>query len=404
MITLEDFHFTKKDIALLDKWKKSFKNKKNVKPLIINGIKGCGKTTLANILLNDYSIIKIDSNTNNIEEYIKNIITKKDISMLFNKKLNKAIILDDIFINNKIVKDYISYCKILYNNNCPIIIINSYNIQKIINKDDYYIINIIFHNTQLFNITKTFCNNCNMKITNNNIKNIISKSNNNLNSIKENIKYLKHSNNYKLDSYDINNYDVNNYDTNNYNNIVINNTENLIYKDINKSITDIAKNYSFDNNIILYNIIDNIYNLTNDIDIIIKLYKSILYVDLCDYNCYQTKYNNIYIFYNTIYPISIIRKNKLNKISITYNKYVSYSLQYINSINNYDVKTDIYYYFIKILILFDKDKNILIDLKSYIKYYNLTKKNINSIVKLYFLLNNKKLKSYINTINKLFKK
>lgn len=400
MITLEDFHFTKKDIVLLDKWKKSFKNKKNIKPLIINGNKGCGKTTLANILLNECSIIRIDSNTNNIEEYIKNIITKKDISMLFDKTSSKAIILDDIFINNKIIKEYISYCKILYNNNCPIIIVNSYNIHKIINlKNNYYIININFNNTQLFNITKTFCNNYNMKITNSNIKNIISKSNNNFNSIKENIKYLKHSDNYKLDYYDINN-----YNTNNYNNIVINNTENLIYKDINKNITDITKNYSFDNNIILYNIIDNIYNLTSDIDIIIKLYKSILYVDLCDYNYYQTKYNNIYIFYNTLYPISIIRKNKLNKISITYNKYISYSLQYINSINNYNVKTDIYYYFIKFLILFDKDKNILIDLKSYIKYYNLTKKNINSIIKLYFLLNNKKPKSYINTINKLFKK
>ena len=34
----------------------------------------------------------------------------------------------------------------------------------------------------------------------------------------------------------------------------------------------------------------------NDIDIILKLYKSILYVDLCDYYYYQTSNNYIYIF------------------------------------------------------------------------------------------------------------
>ena len=83
-------------------------------------------------------------------------------------------------------------------------------------------------------------NNYNMKIKNNDIKNIINKSNNNLNSIKENIEYLKHSDNYNLDS----------YDNNNYNNTIINTTEDLLYKDINKNITDITSNYSFDNNII----------------------------------------------------------------------------------------------------------------------------------------------------------
>ena len=39
MITLEDFHLTKKNINLLNKWKKSFKTNKNIKPLIINGNK-----------------------------------------------------------------------------------------------------------------------------------------------------------------------------------------------------------------------------------------------------------------------------------------------------------------------------------------------------------------------------
>ena len=71
--------------------------------------------------------------------------------MLFSKKSNKAIIFDDIFINNKIIK-VLSYSHILYNN--PVIIINSYNIQITNIKEKYYIIDINFSVNNYF-ITKT---------------------------------------------------------------------------------------------------------------------------------------------------------------------------------------------------------------------------------------------------------
>ena len=49
-------------------------------------------------------------------------------------------------------------------------------------------------------------------------------------------------------------------------------TENLIYKDINLKTEYIMEKYNYDNNIIIFNIIENIYDLTNDINIILKLY------------------------------------------------------------------------------------------------------------------------------------
>ena len=92
MVTLNDFYFNNKTLNIINAWKKSLKNKKNVKPLIITGNKGVGKTTLATLLLDKYSIITIDYNTqNNIEEYIKLLLGKKDISMMFSKKKYKFI-------------------------------------------------------------------------------------------------------------------------------------------------------------------------------------------------------------------------------------------------------------------------------------------------------------------------
>ena len=49
MVTLNDFYFNNKTLNIINAWKKSLKNKKNVKPLIITGNKGVGKTTLATL-------------------------------------------------------------------------------------------------------------------------------------------------------------------------------------------------------------------------------------------------------------------------------------------------------------------------------------------------------------------
>ena len=45
MNTIDDFKLNNKKLNTIQLWKKSFKNKKNVKPLVITGEKGVGKTT-----------------------------------------------------------------------------------------------------------------------------------------------------------------------------------------------------------------------------------------------------------------------------------------------------------------------------------------------------------------------
>ena len=111
MNTIDDFKLNNKKLNTIQLWKKSFKNKKNVKPLVITGEKGVGKTTLSNILLKDYSIIIIDYNRINPEEYIKLLLDKKDISMMFSKKEYKAILIDDIFDIKKNINEFCNYFK-----------------------------------------------------------------------------------------------------------------------------------------------------------------------------------------------------------------------------------------------------------------------------------------------------
>ena len=109
MINLENFYLNNNTKILFLNGKPLLKIN-NIKPLFINSNKGTGKTTLAN-LLNEYSIITIDTNIINISEYIRLIISKKDISMLFSNKKYKAIIIDDIFINNKYINNFFHFLK-----------------------------------------------------------------------------------------------------------------------------------------------------------------------------------------------------------------------------------------------------------------------------------------------------
>jgi len=400
MIILDDFKLSKQNLNIIDKWTECFNNKKNIKPLIITGDKGIGKTTLANILLEKYSIITIDYNIINSEEYIKLLIGKKDISMMFSNKEYKAILIDDIFDIKKNINEFNNYFKYLQNNlNHPIIITlcntNNKKLNVIINK--CFHININYSKIIFNNCVKKILNNNNLKLNNIEFNNFIINCNKNFNSINENIKFLKHK---------TNNNNITQYLTT-YNDINVI-TNNLIFKDINLDISDLFIKYNSDLNIIFFNIIDNIINLTNDYNIILELYNCILYSNYWDFIKNKLHIFNLDfdIFYFIVYPINKLKNTKINKYNIQYNKYISYSLQYINSINNYVLNTDVYYYFRKCLFNYDINTNQIksIDiLINYIKKYKLNKKNINSIIRLYYYLNNQKGKSYTNLINKLFK-
>ena len=244
----------------------------------------------------------------------------------------------------------------------------------------------------MFTCVKNILKEKDLNLDENSLKNLVTNCNFNFNSIKENINYLKH----KTDNNNIQKYIS--QDTN-----IINITNNLIYNDINENINYIFRKYNFDTNIIFLNIVENIINLTNNVNTITDIYKCILNINHWEIikNKKYLYYSDYDIFYSIIYPLSKLKKININKCNLQYNKYISYSLQYITSINN-NINVDIYYYFRKCLYNYDINKNDIF-LSNFIKKYYLKKRNINSIIRLYCFLNSQKTKSYTSIINKLLK-
>ena len=108
------------------------------RPLVILGIHGSGKTQLANRLLSDYTVIRIDETVKNPQPYIDSALNRKDVSMMFTKKRYKAILFDDsIDINNSLITNIV---KKKYKNT-PIIIISS-NIYTKVKSTKYYIVEL----------------------------------------------------------------------------------------------------------------------------------------------------------------------------------------------------------------------------------------------------------------------
>ena len=158
---------------IINKWKKCYN-----KILFIIGEQGS-----ANKILKEFSIITIDFRQKYYMNTFYEIFNKKNICMMFDNKLKKALFIDDFNnynINIENLNNMIKY-------NIPIIIIINkplqLNIYKYINK--HYLIDINHTYFSIYNITKTFFKNKN--INNSIIKDIIYKSNFNLNSINSNI-------------------------------------------------------------------------------------------------------------------------------------------------------------------------------------------------------------------------
>ena len=82
----DKFILSQKQIQLIQKWSIN-------KPLFIYGSSGIGKTSLAKEILKDTMLTVIDSgnirNSDNLYEFIVNIIQKKNITMMFQKQKKK---------------------------------------------------------------------------------------------------------------------------------------------------------------------------------------------------------------------------------------------------------------------------------------------------------------------------
>ena len=378
-MNLDDFFLCENDTKNINNWLKTFD-----KPLFISGTTGIGKSLLVDTILKDYNIINIDHKLNkNILEYIDKSIHEKDISMMFSKKIIKAILLDNIFYTDKIIISFLKkmvskkskYSKIPFIITC----------NDLTNKQIQNIYNKCIHVYLKYNLKQY--KSIVYKKYENISEELILYSNYNFHIIKSNIDFYANTNKINfIDSYEK---DINIL-TNNLNN------DNIIQ--------DLFINYSCDYNIVALNLLDDITNKNDnyiDINHICKIYESILIYD--NYEMFRNKYyisNNILsVFYSICLPYMIIKKYKL-KLSdnIKYNSYMSKSFIYTH-LNNLDHenKYNIYFNTIKYL-----SNNNDLDISKYFIDNNCNKKIFNNYIKLYELIYNKTIcKNKIKKFNNL---
>ena len=106
--------FNKK--TFIEEWC-SYKYKE--KSIALYGLPGTGKTTVANYILKDWVKVYIKSDfwklSNSFEEYLNDTLYKKSITMMFNDKVYKSLIIDDIYyiqINDKkLFKSIVQFSK-----------------------------------------------------------------------------------------------------------------------------------------------------------------------------------------------------------------------------------------------------------------------------------------------------
>ena len=313
--------FNKKDF--IDDW---LSHKYKEKSLAIYGPPGIGKSTLADYILKDWVKIYIRNdfckNNINFNDYLKDSLYKKSITMMFNNNIYKALIIDDIYYiqNNdkKLFKSIINFVKQKLKNHPIIYILNSTynkNIKLIIQKCFPFKIDYSF--SQLVCIVKKFfLNNTDDDI----IKSLVNKSNNNLHNIIVNI-----------DFYNTNVKNIHCFDT--------------IEEDLSLHIKNIINikdfiniyNHSYtDYNIIGLNILENIHvwinkdNKLNDKEKIILIQDIYHSFSISDKLLNKVQENNQWtliehiITYSIVHPIVNMRINKINiEGDIPYNKYIS---------------------------------------------------------------------------------
>ena len=332
---INSFFLNNKSIDLLNNWVNyDYKNKF----LFIYGNVSSGKTSLAEILLKNYKIININidffKEKTSLTDFLNLSLGKKNISMMFNKNYQyNSIIFDNLELflklNKSNLNEILSYIpKLLnYKKNHPIIFISS-NInhkyfKKILKYCSFVEINYTYDNIK--SITNNILKNKNIKLIEIELIDLINKSDKKINNIKSNIEILN-LNDKKQDIYD--------YEDNFTSNIL-----DKIYKSNNYS--DIIR-YSHCINNLYLDILDNIHYLTDDIDVINKVYKTCCLSE--NVNTYYIKnhidLSDFFILLSVIYPKYYL--NEINLKKIINNKYVSKSLIYISNNkninnNNYDI-------------------------------------------------------------------
>lgn len=360
------------------------------KPLIIYGDNGSGKSILAEYILKDYTIIKIDiefcKNKKDFNGFLDLSLNKKNIKMMFSSEsIYKAIIIDDLnYIqktDKKLFKSIYDWIRMNHQikSNHPIIFIGN-NLDTKQLEDIYkkcFPIHLSYSINQMIYLTKKYLiNGYNIKEEDNSIKELIIKSNKNFHNINTNLSFF-----YKKEVNEVIN--IKQFETeDNVNNIM----KKILLKEY-----DIESIYRYSQNdytVLGLNILENVNNLTNNYKIIDEIY---YYQIIGDYIYTLIHQNNDWmlvehlITYQIIVPYILlketIKKNKLK--NMLYNKYISKSIIYTHNYNL--IKVESYEYQL-LFYIYDllRNKNI----QEYIEKYRISKKIFVKFIKYYEWLYN----------------
>ena len=419
---------TQTQIKTINTWINNFK-KGHIKPLYISGQGGCGKTSLANLILlkYNYNIINLSSiyiNTTNIIETINNVLINKSICMMFEENIScKGLIVDDL--DNYIDNDkciYKAICNILkniehyYNN--PIIIISnkiSKKISQLLQKK-CVVIKLKYTQNKINEIIQNKLTETTIKLTEQQINKLRISNKNNLTSVFEQLKYIQHSYTNKTNKTNktktnktnktnktktnkITSLDNENMTTINYNNSIDNSLIEYVktlftIKYDKYTIIDIIRESTYDINSLILLILENslkyVHNCSNKyskvaINTICKIYDNITLSDNYEYfkrvnNESNITFDNYIILHGIIIPIYAIYTNNNNKTQFNYTDTSIYSKSIIEIYNN---KTKIYIEYISSRF---KDINNFIKIYLYAK----TTDNIELIRWCELLINNDK--------------
>lgn len=375
---------------LADTWVNS---KYEVKPLLIYGRPGTGKTSIAKHILRDRTIVHITSDlcksNLNFEDYLKLSLYKKSITMMFSENnIYKALIVDDLtmiqYADKKLYKSILIFSKKKVHKHPIIYIFDKINHKSLNNlKKNSFQMNISFSKNNLVNIINTYL--CKKKMNKKPIYELIHNSNYNLHNIITNIDF------YKGDFSNMNRYENNNIELSDY---------------INKIITmdtfvDIYRYSENDFNIINLNLLENLnktfdFKKKKNMIILDNIYKNSCISDnILTYIHYNNSWNSIghHITFGILYPVLQIKKLYKKEVQFDYNKYISKCIIYtfntkLLNINNltYSIMSYLYYLIDK----YNNDKKIENKgyVKSFITHYNIPQKVVEKFIKYYINIYN----------------
>ena len=383
--------FNKK--TFINQWL-SYKYKE--KSLAIYGLPGTGKTTIADYILKDWVKVYIKSDfcklSRNLEDFLNDTLYKKSITMMFNDKVYKSLIIDDIYYiqlnDKKLFKSIIQFSKEKDKKNPIIYIFNSINknVKTIITKCFPFKIDFTIDFLSSL-VKKYFLSGFDRK----DIIELVTKSNCNLHNIKVNIDF------YKNDFSKINIYDNINEELSQHINTIIKM----------KNIDDIYNNSYSDYMVIGLNLLDSISDFlkkakltkSEKIKIIYEVYKNNSISDSIYRILNETNdWNSIdhIMTFNTLSTIYYIQKFNLSLENIPYTKYISKSIIFIhkNKVLNTNIEDVEYLYELIEKFLSRNEKETFNKIKSYILYFNIDMTVAETFLKYFKNYNKDKIKIF----------